>query len=76
MTRSASLVSLALTPLEVEQRVSRDQGDKIASRCLQLLQLETFPNSSRLMNLRFRNSSDMQSWYGRSPGVHQSKAGI
>ncbi|CAI9616112.1 unnamed protein product [Staurois parvus] len=21
----------------------------------------------RLMNLRFRHSSDMQSWYGRSP---------
>ncbi|CAI9595067.1 unnamed protein product [Staurois parvus] len=41
MMRSASLVSLALTPLEVEQRVSRDQGDKRASRCcLQLLQLE------------------------------------
>ncbi|CAI9584299.1 unnamed protein product, partial [Staurois parvus] len=29
----------------------------------------------RLMNLRFRNSSDMQSWYVRSPGVHQSKTG-
>ncbi|CAI9580606.1 unnamed protein product, partial [Staurois parvus] len=29
----------------------------------------------RLMNLRFRHSSNMQSWYGRSPGVHQSKAG-
>ncbi|CAI9568120.1 unnamed protein product, partial [Staurois parvus] len=28
----------------------------------------------RLMNYRFRNSSDLQSWYGRSPGVHQSKA--
>ncbi|CAI9594553.1 unnamed protein product [Staurois parvus] len=41
MTRSVSLVSLALTPLEVEKRVSRDQGDKNASRfCLQVLQLE------------------------------------
>ncbi|CAI9569790.1 unnamed protein product [Staurois parvus] len=42
MMRSASLVSLALIPLEVEQRVSRDQGDKSASRCcLQLLQMMT-----------------------------------
>ncbi|CAI9586902.1 unnamed protein product, partial [Staurois parvus] len=35
------LCHLALTPLEVEQRGSRDQGNKSASRCcLQLLQLQ------------------------------------
>ncbi|CAI9533999.1 unnamed protein product [Staurois parvus] len=38
MTTSTSLVSLALTPLELEQRESRTQGNKSASSCcLQLL---------------------------------------
>ncbi|CAI9622467.1 unnamed protein product [Staurois parvus] len=42
MTRSASLVSLALTPLDLEQRASRTQGNKSASSCcLQLLQMMT-----------------------------------
>ncbi|CAI9580026.1 unnamed protein product [Staurois parvus] len=40
--RSASLVSLALTPLRLEQRESKDQGDMSASGCcLRLLQMMT-----------------------------------